>query len=812
MLLLVTGCAADPVLGIWTPAGATPALAASPSLSEDFNDDPVGRLPRGWTAAGSAEVAAVPDTVDRSLTVSAGTATARFAPLAGTVQVEARVRVEQPGGPFDVLDVGGSDRHAALSVTVRDGRFEGAGRLPAAAHRWYALRAVLRTGAHRYDLYVDGRRVVTDAPLRRTVADVRWFTVGAPKDGTLRVDAVSARRVPDPSVDYAVFDQFNDAAVGAAPAGYRIDGDASVAAVPSDADRSLRLVGTATATRTFARQTGVVQVRATVRTDEVSGTKLAVGVQSSRGRTAAAVEVSDGALVYHTGTAAHRLTDVNPGEWYTLRLVLDVPARQVEVTVDGRRFASGTSAAGVPQRWAFHDADVADLSRLLFATAGGDLTVDNVMAYTSPLDRPPGTVLDVRQPPYHAVGDGRTDDTDAIQRAIDAVPPGGSVLLADGVYLTGTLLLKSDMTLWVDRDAVLLGTTDDAGYPEVDTAEAGSRPVGGIRKALLLSVHADNVAIDGGGTIDGNGGKPQWAGDSTTGSTAVRPTLLFLSGGHNVSVRDVHVRNAASWAVVPANLDGVLIADIDIDSNLYANRDGIDVVDSHSVLVERVDVWSDDDSICFKSYSPRGVDGAVVRLSTVGRSERANGVKFGTESAGAFRDVVVEDVLVKHVDKAAVTVTAVDGAVVTNLAFRRVTVDHALRAFFVLLGRRAQSSREPRVVSGLDFESLTGTGLSEPAALSGQSADGATYRLYAILVSDVHQTITAAAGGDASEYTGAYPESNLFTGVADSPARGYFLRHVDAVTIRASTTAGARSTTAGPPPDVQDANLDESAP
>jgi hypothetical protein len=346
------------------------------------------------------------------------------------------------------------------------------------------------------------------------------------------------------------------------------------------------------------------------------------------------------------------------------------------------------------------------------------------------------------------------------------------------------------MTLWVARDAVLLGTQNDDSYPLLDAATTGTPAIGGKRRTLILSAGADNINIDGGGTIDGNGAKPEWNIERNGGNDTIRPTLMYLTKGRNISVRNVTVRNAAAWAIVPAEADGVLIADVNIDSNLYANRDGIDVIDSRGVLVERVNVWSDDDSICFKSFTT-GVDGALVRLSTVGHSERANGVKFGTESRGSFRNVVIEDVLVKNVDKAALTIASVDGATIFNITFRRITVDHALRLFFVLTGQRAESPNPPGPVSGVHFESITATGLSAPSLATGQYLNGATYRLYDVLLSDVHQATPGGVRsipGEPAEYAGLYPESSLLSGEGSLPAYGYFLRHVDGVTLSATST------------------------
>lgn len=796
------------------PAGTGGIGTVDTSGLSDFNAVPPGKLPPGWSAdraGGTVGVAAFPDPVDRSLNLTrtaahgALAASARFDSLVGAVEVTARVWMDRVEGRFDVLTVSGSGGQAVAAVAVRDGQFiaaaSGQSVLPAAARRWYGLRLLLRTDTRRYDVYVDGQRVVADAPFDSGATDVAGVSTAVAEGtmGKLDIDDVYAQRAPDPSVNYVVLDQFNDTPVDSPPAGYQVSpgGLFHVEATPSDADHSVRLRGTgggdATATRVFDPQTGTVVAQANVRTDQVSGNRVALRLRSSVGRAVAAIRFVDGWLCYADGPATYRLTPAQPGQWYTVRLVVDVAARHWDVYVDGRRF---TATGDTGQPWGFIDATAADVGRLDFTSGtgfGASLLVDNVMLYPVAVAAPPAPVIDVRQAPYGAVGDGATDSTAAIQRAIDSVPAGGSVLLTEGVYLSGTIKLKSDMTLWVDRTATLLGTWDDAGYPRLDAATSGTPPMGGPRRSLILSAGADNVRIDGGGTIDGNGTKPAWAIDGGGDDGTVRPNLMFLTNGHNISVRDLYIRNAAAWALVPADVDNLLIADVNINSNLYANRDGIDIVDSSSVLVERTAVWSDDDAICFKSYTG-AVDGAVVRLSTVGHSERANGVKFGTESGGAFRNVLVEDVLVKDVNKSAITVTSVDGATVANITFRRVTIDDALRAIFVLLGQRSQATKPPGWVSGLHFEDITATDLAEPAVVTGQRTFDQTFRVYDVLVSNVQQSVAGGVQtvpGEPAEYAGAYPESTFLSKGTEPPAYGFFFRHVNGLTVRnASTVAG----------------------
>ena len=111
-----------------------------------------------------------------------------------------------------------------------------------------------------------------------------------------------------------------------------------------------------------------------------------------------------------------------------------------------------------------------------------------------------GKVCDVKK--YGAKGDGTTKDTAAIQKAVDecsAGKGGGTVVLEAGTYVSAPILLKSNMTFELKKDATLLGSPDHDDYPEIQEF----RELG--HQALLSAVNAENVAITGEGTIDGNG-------------------------------------------------------------------------------------------------------------------------------------------------------------------------------------------------------------------------------------------------------------------------------------------------------------------
>ena len=106
---------------------------------------------------------------------------------------------------------------------------------------------------------------------------------------------------------------------------------------------------------------------------------------------------------------------------------------------------------------------------------------------------------------YGARGNGKKMDSPAIQKAIDACHKagGGTVLVPAGTYLSATIVLKDNVTLHLEKDALILGTTDYKAYDNLDPFTEGLGI--DVGWALLVAVDAKNVALEGEGAIDGQG-------------------------------------------------------------------------------------------------------------------------------------------------------------------------------------------------------------------------------------------------------------------------------------------------------------------
>ena len=169
-----------------------------------------------------------------------------------------------------------------------------------------------------------------------------------------------------------------------------------------------------------------------------------------------------------------------------------------------------------------------------------------------------GKVCDART--YGAKADGTTKDTKAIQSAIDdcANADGGTVQLSGGTFLSGPIVLKSNVTLDLAKGSTLMGSPDHADYPVKTEFRAPGT------QSLVSATNAQNVAITGGGSIDGNG-ESWWAearshrGSGIVGKVTFRPRLVVFDHCKHVRIEGVTIQNSPSWQVVPYYTDDMTI-------------------------------------------------------------------------------------------------------------------------------------------------------------------------------------------------------------------------------------------------------------
>ncbi len=261
-----------------------------------------------------------------------------------------------------------------------------------------------------------------------------------------------------------------------------------------------------------------------------------------------------------------------------------------------------------------------------------------------------------------ASGDGRTLDTAAIQKAIDNchASGGGTVWFPTGTFLTGTLYLKSNVTLHLTPAAVLLGSPEMKDYP---------------LKHLLYAKDAENIAIEGRGTIDGNG---RAFYDQNLKPIQPRPSpFIEIWDTRGLRIENITIRHAPGWTIHPKNCDGVMIRGISLLNDLtLVNTDGIDIDSSRNVIISDCHIEAGDDCIVLKT-TKRG-DGAVQPVENVVVTNcilvsAASALKLGTESHADFRHVLFSNCVIRN-SRTGLALLAKDGGTMEDVRFSNIVM------------------------------------------------------------------------------------------------------------------------------------------
>lgn len=327
----------------------------------------------------------------------------------------------------------------------------------------------------------------------------------------------------------------------------------------------------------------------------------------------------------------------------------------------------------------------------------------------------PSRDFDITQ--FGAVGDGTTDCTEALQRAIEkcSASEGGRVIVPKGIYLTGAIYLKSKVNLYVSKDATIRFSTDPKKYlPVVYTRWEGVECMN--YSPLVYAYGEENIAITGEGVLDGQGsseswwswsGKPQYGwkegmpnqkdSRNTLFEMAekgipvservfgegyyLRPNFLQVYKCKNVLIHGVTFKNSPMCFVHPVLSQNVSVLNVDVEG-LGPNNDGCDPESSQDVLVKNCSFNTGDDCIAIKSG--RNTDGRRVNVPSeniiiqgCSMKDGHGGVVIGSEMSGGVRNVYAERCTMDspRLDRALrIKTNSVRGGFVENVFMRDVNV------------------------------------------------------------------------------------------------------------------------------------------
>ncbi len=403
---------------------------------------------------------------------------------------------------------------------------------------------------------------------------------------------------------------------------------------------------------------------------------------------------------------------------------------------------------------------------------------------------------------YGAKGDGKQIDSPAINKAIDEAVKngGGTVFLPAGTYLSYSIRMQSNITLWLDAGCILLAAYPEeaSGYDVAEDNEHNEFQDFGHshwKNSLIWGIGLENIAICGDGRIDGRGLTREESRLPGVGNKAVSLKLC-----RNVTLKDIWMLNCGHFALLATGVDNMTITNVKVDTN----RDGFDIDCCRNVRISDCSVNSPwDDAIVLKSSFAlgyfrntenvtitncfvSGYDKGSVFNGTFQRYEPqapdqgyvTGRIKFGTESSGGFRNICISNCIFERCRGLALE--TVDGGFLEDIVIDNITMRDIVNApIFLRLGSRMRSP------AGTPVGKMSRINISNVNVYNADSR-------YSCIISGVPNhliedvslsniRILFKGGGtqedgilDPPENEALYPEPWMFGTI---PASGFFIRH-----------------------------------
>ena len=295
---------------------------------------------------------------------------------------------------------------------------------------------------------------------------------------------------------------------------------------------------------------------------------------------------------------------------------------------------------------------------------------------------------------FGAIGDGETLSTIAIQKAIDACSSngGGIVWVPNGVFLSATIILKSNVALYLGATAVLMGVADIQVYKHT---------------AFIYAEEQDNIAIFGRGTVYGQGENAAFHGEDNFNGIKGRPHAIHLWKCSNIQLKEFTLKNSASWSIELQESINITVDDIKVEGRCVANNDGLDIVDCHYIRVSNSYFDCGDDGICPKSMSKMGVKNLVITNCIV-KSE-SNAIKFGTAGVGGFQDITISNCTIYDTRLSGIALELVDGGIMDRITITNITMHKVNGGIFIKLGRR--KTKIPGILRNIIISNVIADGI-----------------------------------------------------------------------------------------------------
>ncbi|MCP4314229.1 MAG: glycoside hydrolase [Bacteroidetes bacterium] len=403
---------------------------------------------------------------------------------------------------------------------------------------------------------------------------------------------------------------------------------------------------------------------------------------------------------------------------------------------------------------------------------------------------------------FHADTTGLVITTEQLQNAIDHCFKNGPgrVFFPRGIYLTGTLILKSGVHLEFEEGTEIIASVIREDYPVI-YPEFKANTDRQVNKALFYAENATDISMTGKALIDFQGNHPSHY--YTFGNDPSRPFGIRFVSSKNIYMSGLQLWNSPQWMQHYLNCDNVMLENINVFNHSNKNNDGIDIDGSRNVYVRHCRIDSDDDAICLKSNGPSVCENVLIENCIA--SSHCNALKLGTETTGGFKNIIYRNCKVvpsvsgrHHINgiettRTAITMIITDGGKMENVWFDSIDATGCNTPIFVTLGNRSRKHTvgvpEPEVgtIEKIKISNFKASGAGPiTPSVTGLNSD---HRIKNVVLENVYLEFTnPGLQSDRQinvaellkEKKSKYPSPNV---IGKLPSYGFYFRYIDGLQL-----------------------------
>jgi polygalacturonase len=390
---------------------------------------------------------------------------------------------------------------------------------------------------------------------------------------------------------------------------------------------------------------------------------------------------------------------------------------------------------------------------------------------------------------YGATGNGSSNDTAAINRAVTAANTagGGTVQFPSGTYRSAnTIHMKSNVTLQLDSGSTIRGD----GANNYDAPESNQwdnfQDYGHshFHNAMITGDRLTNIGFVGSGTIDGGGhlitGNP---------SSGQADKIIALTRCGNLTVNGIRLRRGGHFAMLINGCNGVQSDGLRIDT--ASDRDGWNVISTTNATITNATIAANDDALVFKSDYALGAklpNGHVTVTNSHLSAVCCNALMFGSETCGDFTDYQFSQITITGANKSGLGMVSMDGANISDVHYRDITMSGVRSPIMQKIGTRKRCGNSPGVghISNITYDNITGTGAS-PSFSPTLWGEAGGNRISNVAFTNVHLTVPGGNGTMSTGVPSNDPKNYNPNSIGTRPAYGWYIHNATGISFASSS-------------------------